>query len=117
MNIKNYSSDAPINNPELDQFNRFPFAKRVANVISNRKDPSSIVIGIYGAWGEGKTSVFNFIESELQKNNDIVCIRFNPWRFGDEDTMLTNFFHDLAAVIDRQLETKKEKQEALLKIT
>lgn len=104
-----YSSDAPIVDASQDVFNRFPFAQRVANVISNRQDASSIVIGIYGAWGEGKTSVFNFIESELDQEEHVVCIRFNPWRFADENTMLLNFFNDLVQAIDRDLETKAEK--------
>ncbi|MFJ8244758.1 P-loop NTPase fold protein [Peribacillus asahii] len=109
MKPQNYSSDAPIYDPNLDQFNRYPFAQRVASVISKRNDPSSIVIGIYGAWGEGKTSVFNFIERELQTEEDVVCLRFNPWRFGDEDQMLINFFNDLATAIERSIESGRER--------
>ncbi|TCI43087.1 MULTISPECIES: P-loop NTPase fold protein [unclassified Exiguobacterium] len=105
----NYSSDNPIDNPSHDKFNRYPFAQRVANVIAERNDSSSIVIGIYGAWGEGKTSVFNFIENELKDKPDIVCMNFNPWRFGSEDQMLVNFFNDLATSIDRTIETGREK--------
>ncbi|XRD24239.1 P-loop NTPase fold protein [Lysinibacillus fusiformis] len=104
-----YSSDAPIVDASKDVFNRFPFAQRIAKVISNRQDASSIVIGIYGAWGEGKTSVFNFIESELNQEERVVCIRFNPWRFADENTMLLNFFNDLVRAVDRDFETKGEK--------
>lgn len=104
-----YSSDAPIIEISQDVFNRFPFAQRVAKVISNRQDASSIVIGIHGAWGEGKTSVFNFIESELNLEEHVVCIRFNPWRFADENTMLLNFFNELVQAIDRELDTKAEK--------
>ncbi len=104
-----YSSDAPIVDASQDVFNRFPFAERIAKVISNRQDASSIVIGIYGAWGEGKTSVFNFIESELDQEEHVVCIRFNPWRFADENTMLLNFFNDLVRAVERDFETKGEK--------
>ncbi|MDO7267092.1 KAP family P-loop NTPase fold protein [Shouchella clausii] len=106
---QNYSSDAPIIDPSLDMFNRLPFAQRISNVIAKRIDPSSIVIGIYGAWGEGKTSVLNFIEKELQDEREVVCLKFNPWRFGNEDEMLINFFNDLAKAIDKNLQTEKEK--------
>ena len=109
MNPQKYSSDAPIYDFRYDQFNRYPFAQRVASVISKRNDPSSIVIGIYGAWGEGKTSVFNLIESELQQEEDVVCLRFNPWRFGDEDQMLINFFNELATVIEKSIESGRER--------
>lgn len=109
MNSDYYSSDIPIVDYKFDQFNRYPFAKRVAEVISKREDPSSIVIGIYGVWGEGKTSVFNFIENELTHENDIVCLKFNPWRFGDEDEMLVNYFTELATAIDKSIGSTKEK--------
>lgn len=105
---QNYSSDAPLFDPKLDMFNRYPFAKRVSNVIANRKDSSSIAIGIYGAWGEGKTSVLNFIEKELLNEPEVVILKFNPWRFGNEDEMLIYFFYELANVIGKKLQTGKE---------
>jgi hypothetical protein len=76
--------DAPIVDPSLDLFERWPFAQRLAKIVSSRTDPSCIVIGIYGAWGEGKTTVLNFIEYELKKSEAIICVRFNPWRFKNE---------------------------------
>lgn len=109
MLSENYSSDKPIKNPEFDRFNRYQFSKRVAEVISKRDDPSSIVIGLYGAWGDGKTSVLNFIEGELDNEDQVVCMKFNPWRFGTEDEMLIYFFHELAKTIERTIISKKEK--------
>ena len=52
-----YISDSPITDPSQDKFKRWLFAQRIAQTIVNRSDPSSIVIGIYGAWGNGKTTV------------------------------------------------------------
>lgn len=105
----NYSSDAPLEDPAYDQFNRYTFSQRIATVISERKDPSSIVIGIDGAWGEGKTSVLNFVEGELKSKEHIICLKFNPWRFDSEEKMLVNFFYDLASAVDGTIETGKEK--------
>lgn len=107
--IEMYSADGPVESKEEDKFNRFPFSKQIAHVISTRKDASSIVISVNGAWGEGKTSVLNFIESELADEAEVVCIRFNPWRFGEEEQMLVNFFNDMATAIERTLETGKER--------
>lgn len=45
-----YSSDSPVCLVEEDKFSRWQFSKRIADVIANRNDPSSIVIGLYGAW-------------------------------------------------------------------
>ncbi|MEF3301912.1 KAP family P-loop NTPase fold protein [Paenibacillus sp. GYB003] len=109
VNKDGYVSDAPIQTPDHDVFKRWPFAQRVAQTIASRRDPSSIVIGLYGAWGEGKTSVLNFIEHELRQNPQIVCMKFNPWRFGDEDNLLKGFFTRLADSIDHSLSTTTEK--------
>lgn len=110
-----YSSDAPIKDPANDVFKRWPFAQRVAQVIATRRDKSSIVIGINGAWGEGKTSVLNFIQYELRQHSHVVCMKFNPWRFGDEEQLLKGFFFDLASSIDRSLSTSTEKVGDLIK--
>jgi len=103
------TSDTPIFDPAQDKFNRWPFAQRIAQTIVSRKDKSSIVIGIYGSWGDGKTTVLNFIEQEINKNENAVCLKFNPWRFSDETEMLLGFYHDLANVIGKSEITTKEK--------
>ncbi|MEW4426827.1 P-loop NTPase fold protein [Paenibacillus pabuli] len=110
-----YSSDAPVDHPDNDVFRRWPFAQRVAQVIATRKDKSSIVIGIDGVWGDGKTSVLNFIQHELNRHSDVVCMKFNPWRFGDEEQLLKGFFFDLANSVDQSLSTSVEKIGDLIK--
>ena len=61
-NSLDYYADNSISDPKLDKFKRWSFAQRVAETIALRHDPTSIVIGIYGVWGEGKSTVLNFIE-------------------------------------------------------
>lgn len=104
----NYSSDVPLTNPDYDKFNRYPFAQRISEILASRKDPSSIIIGLYGAWGEGKTSVLNFIENELHNEPELAILNFNPWRYGTEDEMLIYFFYELAKSIEKDIKTRKE---------
>ncbi|WP_252720805.1 KAP family P-loop NTPase fold protein, partial [Acinetobacter radioresistens] len=110
-----YSSDSPVHVVEEDKFSRWQFSKRIADVIANRNDPSSIVIGLYGAWGNGKTSVLNFIENALSNNEDVITIKFNPWRFGTEEELLKSFFFDVANAIDTQLVTNGDKVKGAVK--
>jgi len=110
-----YSSDSPLSNPEGDRFSRWPFAKRVSDVIAKRNDPSSIVIGLFGAWGDGKTTVLNFIEESLKVNPNVICIRFNPWRYGTEDQLLEGFFLDIAEALDTKLITTGDKIKDIFK--
>nr|WP_241878810.1 P-loop NTPase fold protein [Psychrobacter sp. PraFG1]UNK05407.1 KAP family NTPase [Psychrobacter sp. PraFG1] len=105
MQNESYSSDAPVSKIDDDEFSRWSFSERVAQVIADRKDSSSIVIGLYGAWGDGKTSVLNFIEQSLVGTDDVICIKFNPWRFGTEDQLLMGFFNQIADALDKKLTT------------
>lgn len=101
---ENYIADIPVNTKEEDKFQRFPFSKRIAETILNRESPDSIVIGLYGIWGEGKTSVLNFIRSEVKLHHpNVVQFTFNPWRFTDEAALLTSFFNTLAVELEKSL--------------
>lgn len=102
-------SDQPIKNADQDLFGRANFSKRVAQVIANRKEKDSIVIGLHAPWGEGKTSVLNMIMEELKNSQNILVVNFNPWRFTDENTLLKQFFKFLAEKFDASLETKSER--------
>lgn len=102
---KNLLSDRPVSKKDEDRFQRFDFSRRIAETIVESQNSDSIVIGIYGVWGEGKTSVINFIESELKKpeNENIIPIRFNPWRFTDEAVLLVSFFNTLASEVKKSV--------------
>ncbi len=106
---KLFSSDKPVSRADEDKFQRYDFSKGIANIITGREEESCIVIGVYGAWGEGKTSVINFIETELNKENNIITIKFNPWRYNDENLLLIHFFQTLANALDANLKNRKEK--------
>jgi predicted KAP-like P-loop ATPase len=104
-----YSADSPISNPDLDEFNRREYSERIARTIAARKETKSLVVGIYGKWGEGKTTVLNFIDSELRRHNNIVTIFFNPWMFPSESELFTAFYTELAQGLEKSLPTSKEK--------
>jgi hypothetical protein len=93
----------------LDRFKRHPFSERVARTLAHRTDPSSIVVHIHGAWGEGKTTVLAFIDQELQKFDHVVTVTFNPWRVTDQTALVLAFFNTIAAALDKAPKTLKEK--------
>src|SRR6266446_1161508 len=107
--IEAYHSDAPISDPSEDAFDRWPFAQRIGETIAARSDPASLCIGIYGSWGEGKSTVLKFVERELARHADIRIIHFNPWRFRREDDFFVGFFSALAGGIGQSLKTRRER--------
>jgi len=109
-----YVADQPIASKNEDKFNRAPFATRIAETLATRSDPSSIVVGLYGPWGDGKTSVLEMMQEELKTHDDIIVVRFNPWHFQTEDLLLRGFFATLADAMGRSLPNMKEKAGNLL---
>ncbi|MFD1771208.1 KAP family P-loop NTPase fold protein [Sphingobacterium suaedae] len=110
-----FNSDKPIHSKDYDRFDRYKFANRIAETIAKRNTQDGLVVGLYGIWGEGKSSVLNMIENDLVTKNDILLVKFNPWRFKDEDTLILNFFKNLSSVLDRELNSQKELIGKILK--
>ena len=98
--------DKPVDSENQDYFQRFGVSKRIAALINNAKFSSSLVIGIYGKWGEGKSSVLNFISSEIDSN--AMKISFNPWYFQDDKQLIKSFFESIAGALGKKLSTKKD---------
>lgn len=110
-----FLDDQPITGRLSDRFNRAPFASRMAHTLAQRTDPSSIVVGLYGPWGDGKTSVLEMMEETLKEYPRVILVRFNPWHFQSQDALLRGFFATLAEAMDESLPNKKEKVGELLK--
>ncbi len=104
-----FHTDRPVSVESEDRFQRYNFACQIAKTIIQKESTEGIVIGIYGAWGEGKTTVINFIDSELSKNKEIICIKFNPWRYTNENALLFNFFDKISKSLGTKLLNKKER--------
>lgn len=112
---EHFVSDEPITGAAQDRFNRAPFATRIADTIARRPDSASLVVGVFGPWGDGKTSVLKMMEEELQRHNSVVVLRFNPWHFQSEEQLIRGFFATLAEGLDQKLNTAKEKIGKVLK--
>lgn len=112
---KQFVSDEPISGADQDRFNRAPFASRIAETIARRPDPSSLVVGVFGPWGDGKTSVLKMMEEELQHHDHVVVLHFNPWHFQSEDQLIRGFFATLADGLDRKLNNTREMIGKVLK--
>jgi len=110
-----YIADQPITGRAEDRFNRAPFATRIAETIARRVDPSSIVLGLFGPWGDGKTSMLEMMQEALKPYPNAIVVRFNPWHFQSEDRLLRGFFSTLADAMGRSLPNMKEKAGELLK--
>ncbi|MBK9418788.1 MAG: hypothetical protein IPN62_16280 [Flavobacteriales bacterium] len=102
---QHFSADRPIELEKQDEFQRADFAKRIVRLIEHRGKADCLVIGVYGSWGEGKTSVIRMIDSMLVSAEIATTYRFNPWTFKEESALLREFFFGLSKALDEKLLT------------
>ena len=70
--------DAPVEAREFDDYERWPLASAISNVINTSPAEWSTRVGLYGQWGDGKTTVLNFLEAQQRKIGNIV-VRYSSW--------------------------------------
>lgn len=82
----------------------------VAEMVAHHFGSASSVVGIYGKWGEGKSTLLYFIDDALQKEHAdrVHSVWFNPWRFPDEPRLISMFFTTLAKELGRSISSFKE---------
>ncbi|MCU7558434.1 KAP family P-loop NTPase fold protein [Macrococcus capreoli] len=108
------SADKPLDEIEKDLFNRKVFSNRIADMLKKRNEKDCLIIGLYGRWGYGKTTILNFIEKNLENEESIIIYKFNPWRYPDEEILIRNFFIDLGEHLDFSIINKREKIGSLI---
>jgi predicted KAP-like P-loop ATPase len=93
--------DEPIRSSAEDRLNRSDFAAELARAILQFDRTESVVVGIHGRWGTGKTSLLNLIHEKLQQVSPEapIIFRFNPWGFSDQEQLTMKFFGEMAAFL------------------
>ncbi len=99
-----FDADRPIQKSEQDRLGRSTFAKYLARCILDHKNPESLVIGLYGGWGCGKTSVINLMLEELRygatnmfDDERPIILNFSPWSYSGQNQLLYSFFRRLSS--------------------
>ena len=110
--IRDIALDNPAQQQKEDEFNRWPFSKSLADTIAGFKaSQGAPVLGLFGTWGSGKSTVLNFVQAALEKDHGarVTVFPFNPWLFKDPDTLLQEFFGGLAKHVDAKLDKSGKK--------
>lgn len=100
------ATDTPIKTREKDLIGRAPFAERLADILKSATGPESLVIGLYGSWGSGKTSVINLVENALSRKDDdgktgVSVVRFEPWNYLTAEQLLAQFLKEVECSLDK----------------
>lgn len=92
-----YNSDRAITDLQSDLLGRASFSKHLGRAIYEYLGSDGLVIGLFGKWGTGKTSVINMALQEisaLSKNEDNkpLVVKFAPWNYSDRENLISLFF-------------------------
>lgn len=76
------------NETKVDLLNNEAIAATIIGLLRAKPD-HPMTIGVHGDWGAGKSSVLEMIEAGFAGEDDVLCLKFNGWRFqGFEDAKI-----------------------------
>ena len=101
-------ADEPICSTDKDEFGYTAYADILAERIS--KAPTPITVGIFGAWGSGKTSLMNLLKKALESNKKDSCTKFitiNVWELSTQEQVWHAFMQRAYTEVQGELWSRK----------
>lgn len=93
-----FAGDRSIVDPSEDKLGFGPIALRIASAVNGIASGQSLILGLEGVWGSGKSSLLKLAENELSKISNAPppqIVRFEPWLIGNRDGLLAYLFGEL----------------------
>lgn len=91
---------------EQDHLGRAVFSKYLARCMLDHTTSESLVLGLYGGWGTGKTSIINMTLEELRyaasnmfDQQKPVILNFSAWSYSGQNQLIYSFFRRLSSEI------------------
>jgi hypothetical protein len=90
------------NETKVDLLNNEAIATTIIALLRDRPH-HPVTIGVHGDWGAGKSSVLEMIEAGFEGQDDVLCLKFNGWRFqGFEDAKIALIEGIVAGLIEKR---------------
>lgn len=106
--IKMFQADQPITKCSEDKLGRTSFAESLAQAILSYRSDECVVLGLFGSWGTGKTSLINMCLECIRKTimsypeaEKPIIIKFNPWNYSGEQKLILQFFTQISSVLSQ----------------
>ena len=99
----------PDNETKIDLLNNEAIAATIIGLLRERPD-SPVTIGVHGDWGAGKSSVLEMIAANFEREDNVLCLKFNGWRFqGFEDAKIALIEGIVAGLLEKRPAVNKVK--------
>jgi hypothetical protein len=93
----------------VDQLDRKQYADELARLAREAQPP--LVIGVFGEWGSGKTSLLRQVREQLKSDQTSAVAWFDPWKHQFDENPVLPLLH--AVVRDLNLESREDIRRTL----
>ncbi|MCV3997696.1 KAP family NTPase [Pseudomonas aeruginosa] len=95
------------NETKVDLLNNEAISSTIIGLLRAKPD-HPVTIGVHGDWGAGKSSVLEMIEAGFADQDDVLCLKFNGWRFqGFEDAKIALIEGIVTGLVEKRPALKK----------
>ena len=109
-------SDEPTKDYHADGLNMLAYANVVAGTAIGTRGP--FTIGVFGEWGEGKSSVLRQALSLIDESvSDAICVWFNAWQYDHEPYPIVPLALTIAGRVDSEIPESNRHENASRWIT
>lgn len=98
-------TEAPIQTLKQDRFFHKSYVMMLNNLINSIATNEACYIGVYGKWGEGKTSALNLLKEHVSQDKESkvdLFIHFSPWEFPEGSDYRSLLFEEISRSIAQQ---------------
>jgi predicted KAP-like P-loop ATPase len=117
-------TDSTVKNKNQDLLERYSFAQKlVKGLLDNFENgQDSIVVGLNGEWGTGKSSLLEFVKNEIfiqtyDKPYRNLTYEFNPWRITSQEDLQHQFLTGLGQMLGNYNKEYEKLKNDFLKIS
>ena len=102
-------SDAPQLKSDSVMFGFEGYARTIADLIANKANETPLVIGIYGPWGSGKTTLMatvrdlltNIDYEDRETYRKCKTVWFQAWKYDKENEILAGLIEEIFKTIKK----------------
>ncbi|WP_416517365.1 KAP family P-loop NTPase fold protein [Bifidobacterium asteroides] len=105
-----FLQDEPIGSAADDRYNRSKYVRNLALSLSRFPGSESLVVGIQGPWGSGKTSLKNMLVEQLvstsskkgkgkKQEEKVIVVEFEPWIYSGSGRLVTLLFNQISLTL------------------
>ena len=81
---------------DRDALDFTPYVKTLVNICKKASTP--LTIGVFGTWGQGKTSLMKMVRKGLPRSYTTAC--FDAWKYDNEETLWRAFLLNVLLAVE-----------------